>query len=38
MKGLKQELLEEQRLKIKEIEEENILIIEGLKNEYEERI
>jgi len=31
-------MLEQQRSRIKEVEEENLIIIEGLKNEYEDRL
>lgn len=38
IESLKKELLNQQRSRIKEVEEENMIIIEGLKQEYEDRI
>lgn len=35
---MKQQFIEQNRASLKEIEEENLLIIEGLKSEYEDRI
>ena len=38
MQNLMQKFKEQGLIDIKEVEEENLIIIEGLKNEYEERI